>query len=286
LIGTIANVTSCALLRPGHEWPRRFGFQIGATKYHAPVTESDRGAADAYGTLAPADPAKLRVGLIDGLRASRAAEREVFDALDPATRDVATADGEWSAKDILAHLSGWRQRMSDDLAGRRQGRQAAPAPDLPIDEINSNLHAERADWPWDRVVADAEATSETLAAEVSAAADDVIADPKIVGSIMGDGPEHDLGHLTGVAATVGKESQVLALADTTLAILDRGGWPSRSDAHARYNLACFHALGGNLDVARSLLRQALPQDDELRTLAPKDDDLIALRAEIPTLAEG
>jgi hypothetical protein len=241
---------------------------------------------DAARTLDPVDPAKLRGGLIDGLRASRAAEREVFDALDPATRDVATVDSEWSAKDILAHLSAWRQRMSDDLAGRRQGRQAPPAPDIPIDEINANFHAERADWAWDRVVADAESTAETLVAEVSAAGDDVLADPKILGSIMGDGPEHDLGHLTGVAATMGKESQVLALADTMLAILDRGGWPPRSDAHARYNLACFHALGGNLDVARSLLRQALPQDDELGTLAPKDDDLIALRDEIPTLAEG
>jgi hypothetical protein len=257
------------------------------------MTETDRGPGDAARqlddaarTFDPIDPAKLRVGLIAGLRASRAAEREVFDALDPATRDVATADAEWSAKDILAHLSAWRQRMSDDLAGRRQGREPQPTPDISIDEINANLYSERADWAWERVVADAEATSEMLVAEVSAAGDDVLADPKIVGSIMGDGPEHGFGHLTGVAATVGKESQVLALADTTLAILDRGGWPPRSDAHARYNLACFHALGGNLDVARSLLRQALPQDDELRTLAPKDDDLIALRAEIPTLAEG
>ena len=57
-------------------------------------------------------------------------------------------------------------------------------------------------------------------------------------------------------------------------------------AYARYNLACFHALGGRLDTARELLRQALPADEELRGFAPTDDDLVALRDEIPSLAEG
>jgi hypothetical protein len=103
---------------------------------------------------------------------------------------------------------------------------------------------------------------------------------------MGDGPEHDLGHLTAIAARVGLSERVLALAEVTQALIDRGGWPSRPAAFARYNLACFHALGGRLDLARVLLRQALPAEEELRALAPNDDDLIALRDEIPTLAAG
>ena len=69
-------------------------------------------------------------------------------------------------------------------------------------------------------------------------------------------------------------------------MLDRGDWPDRAAAYARYNLACFHALSGDLDAARALLRQALPGQEELRTFAPKDDDLIALRDEIPALAAG
>jgi hypothetical protein len=229
---------------------------------------------------------RLRTGLIDGLRASRDAEREVFDALDPTWRDAPAADGGWSAKDILAHLSAWRQRQADVLAARREGREDPPQPGTGIDEINAALHAERAEWDWGRVSADAESTALALIAEVKAADTDTLADSKVVGSIMGDGAEHDLGHLGPIAASVGRESLVLGLADTTLAIIDHGGWPSRAEAVARYNLACFHALGGHLDVARSLLRQALPKQEDLRTLAPKDDDLIALRDEIPTLAAG
>ena len=83
-----------------------------------------------------------------------------------------------------------------------------------------------------------------------------------------------------------QESRTLELADAITAIIDRGGWPSRAAAYARYNLACFHALSGNLDVARALLRQALPEQEELRGFAPTDDDLIALRDEIPALAAG
>ena len=69
-------------------------------------------------------------------------------------------------------------------------------------------------------------------------------------------------------------------------MLDRGVWPDRAAAYARYNLACFHALAGDLDAARALLRLALPGQAELLDLAPTDDDLIALRDEIPALAVG
>ena len=67
-------------------------------------------------------------------------------------------------------------------------------------------------------------------------------------------------------------------------MLDRGAWPARPAADVRYNLACFHALSGDLDAARALLRQALPGHPELIAFAPTDDDLIELRNEIPALA--
>ena len=60
-------------------------------------------------------------------------------------------------------------------------------------------------------------------------------------------------------------------------MLDHGIWPERAAAYARYNLACYRALAGDLDDARALLRLALPGQEELASWAPKDDDLIALR---------
>ena len=60
--------------------------------------------------------------------------------------------------------------------------------------------------------------------------------------------------------------------------------PASPAAFARYNLACYHALNGDLDAARALLRQALPADEALRTLAPNDNDLVALRNELPAIS--
>jgi hypothetical protein len=233
-----------------------------------------------------AQSSKLRTGLIDTLRATRETEREVFAALDPVERDAPAADGGWSAKDIQTHLSAWRQRQIDRLAALREGRDEPALAATETDAINAIFHAERADWPWDRVVVDADATAETLIVEIEAASAETLAGDRVAGSIMGNGSEHTLTHLPPVAERAGVEARVLDLATTIEAILDNGDWPSQRAAYARYNLACFHALGGRLEEARSLLRQALPVQEELRAFAPEDDDLKALWDEIPSLAEG
>lgn len=227
--------------------------------------------------------AGLRAGLIDSARAARVAERDVFEALDPGLRDAAAADGEWSPKDVQAHLTAWKARTGERLRALRVG--LSEPIEVETDEANAKFHAERSGWGWDQVLADADATTDELVAEIEAAADETISLPRISGTIMGNGSEHTLTHLAPIAASAGLESRTLELADTITAIIDRG-WPDRAAAYARYNLACFHALSGNLDVARSLLRMALPEQDELRGHAAADDDLIALRDEIPTLAAG
>jgi hypothetical protein len=228
----------------------------------------------------------LRASLIEMLRAARAAERDVFAAVDPGIRDLPAADGGWSAKDVQAHLSAWRHIQVERLAAIREGRDEPPAAAAETDAVNAVLHAERAAWSWDRVVRDAEATADQLIAEVEAAGPATLEDGRICGTILGNGPEHALAHLPRLAEQTGLDARLLELADALAAAVDGGGWPSRAAAYARYNLACFHALGGRLPVARALLRLALPGDASLRALAPEDDDLIALRDELPSLADG
>ncbi len=254
--------------------PRNDGRARTTPRYDAAMTDHD----------AALDPFKS--SLINGLRAARAAERDVFATLDPTERDAVPPDGGWSAKDDLAHLSAWRRRQADKMTAIIDGQPESQLPADGIDATNAIFHGERSGWSWDQVDRDADATSDALATAVQAATAEMLADPKIVGSIMGDGPQHDLEHLARVSAGTGQEDRVLQLADETRAMLDDGSWPAGPAAYARYNLACFHALGGRLDAARSLLSEALPGQDELRALAPNDDDLIALRDELPSLAAG
>lgn len=230
--------------------------------------------------------ADLRSGLIAGLRAARAVERGILAAYDPAERDTPPAPGEWSPKDVLAHLGAWRRHQAERMAARREGRDEAAFPAGETDEVNAVLHAERADWSWDQVLADATAATELLIVEIEVASDETLAEDRMVGSIMGNGPEHDLGHLPPLAAHVGLDDSVEALATDVATAIDGGGWPTRTAAFARYNLACYHALAGRLDEARALLREALPANEELRGFAPNDSDLVALRDELPDLMGG
>lgn len=226
--------------------------------------------------------AGLRDALIASLRSARSAERELFARLDPGERDAAI-DGGWSAKDTQAHLSAWRRRQADRLAARRDGRPEPEAAGGEIDAINAGFHAERADWSWERVVDDAEATTEALIGGIAAADADTIHDPRRLGAILGDGAEHSLEHLGPIAARSGAEDRVLQLAAEVEALVDDDGLPSRPKAFTRYNLACLHAKAGRLDRARDLLRLALPAEAELREHAATDDDLAALRHELPAL---
>jgi hypothetical protein len=228
----------------------------------------------------------LRAGLIDGLNAARATEREILDAIDPDDRDRAGVDGGWSAKDIQAHLGAWRRRQTDRMAASREGREEPALAATETDEVNAIFHAERARWSWDQVVADADATTADLIAEIVAAPPALLEDPQVVGQIMGNGPEHTLAHMAPLADRVGARTRVIDLASRVESTIDGSEWPPRAAAFARYNLACFHALNGRLDRARELLRQALPDQEELRSFAPEDDDLVALRDELPSLAAG
>jgi hypothetical protein len=226
----------------------------------------------------------LTSSLIEAISIARNTERDIFGTFDPVERDRTGTD-EWSPKDHQAHLGAWRRRQIEKMTALRT---ETPDPGLPatdVDSSNAIFHAERSNWSWEEVYADAEVTSDLLMREVSAAGDSGLADSELLLSVVGNGPGHALEHLAAVSGAVDARSAVVALAEALDALIDKGGWPSRSAAFARYNLACFHALAGRLDAARALLHRALPEQEELRELAPKDDDLLALRDELPNVLD-
>ena len=181
-------------------------------------------------------------------RATRETERATFDAFEPADRDAPAADGGWSAKDVQAHLSAWKRHQTERLTAIREGRDEPPDT-VETDEQNAVFHAERADSPWDDVRADADQAMTDLLAATQAASDETLEEPRVSGSILGNGPEHGLAHLPAVAARVGMEARVTELAEAFEASLD-DDWPTRATDYARYNLACFYALRGDLDETR------------------------------------
>ena len=148
------------------------------------------------------------------------------------------------------------------------------------------LHDLHAAASWDDVAADAEASIDALIAAVDRSTNDVLCecDDWSVAGIGANGVNHAVGHLPEIAGLADGEAHFVAFAHELEAILSAGHLPPRDSGVILYNIACARALAGDLDHARRLLPQAFARRHELRELAPRDPDLVALHGELATLA--
>lgn len=245
----------------------------------APSTRTDR-------------PSQLQLDLVAMLRASRAAECDLFAALDADTRDRPGTIGEWSAKDVQAHLAAWRgieaRRLEAAVGGdaRAIGLDRDPAPGDPTDAANAVLHDARAGWSWQEVDAEANASVEALIDVIGRSTSEALCEcNQMVAGIGANGANHAIGHLSDVAVLAGAAARYNVYAEEVEAILRHGHLPPRDSGVILYNIACHHALSGHLDEARRLLRSVFSRHrEELLEVAKTDPDLAALSDELMNLA--
>jgi hypothetical protein len=109
--------------------------------------------------------------------------------------------GEWTFKDLAAHLLGWRERAIDRLEAAAEGRQEPP-PRWPADMedddlINDWVQASQRDRSTQDVLDDVDRSYVRLAAAVAALPEDVVRDPGAFEWLGGESlAETDLfGHL-------------------------------------------------------------------------------------------
>ncbi len=233
----------------------------------------------------------LHDDLIEMLEETRAAEHDIFAMLEPAVRDARGRIGEWSAKDLRAHLAAWRgveaERLRTGVRELQPDMADGDAPAASDDEANARIQARRGAWSWDQVAAEADASIDALETQVrSTSVDELNRADRLVAGIGANGANHALAHLGEVAALAGDEAgrRFRAFTDRIEAILLRGRLPDRDAAVMLYNVACFEALGGRLDDARRLLRDVFKRRPDLLEWAREDGDIAALRPELETLA--
>ena len=77
-------------------------------------------------------------------------ERRFIGQLSPEELNRVGQVNAWSAKDLIAHLGGWKLRMADRLAAI--GRGESPAPTDEVDAENAMIWAEHSSETWDEVV--------------------------------------------------------------------------------------------------------------------------------------
>jgi uncharacterized damage-inducible protein DinB len=91
--------------------------------------------------------------LIEENAAARAELMQAVDAL-PADQRLQPAFGDWSVKDVMAHLAGWQEGMAEYLeqAGRGERPRIPDFEDGDIDRYNHSRVAESADASWELVM--------------------------------------------------------------------------------------------------------------------------------------
>lgn len=104
--------------------------------------------------------------------------------------------GEWSAKDMLAHITFWEQRLIAYVNGARESLvQPDEDEEAAIDRINAGVLAANRDRPLAEVRAAFEHSyHETLALAESLSAED-LADEALYGLLAGDTFEHYREHI-------------------------------------------------------------------------------------------
>ena len=105
--------------------------------------------------------------LIETLDFSRAVFDELLENVPEAAVVRPGPNGEWSAKDVLAHLTAWEAEMVRALAQLRQGlRPEYFTRKTPVDALNEQFYRDSKDRPLERVLADFEGVREQLLRQV------------------------------------------------------------------------------------------------------------------------
>ncbi len=127
--------------------------------------------------------------LITDLHAENAAWETLLAAIGEARMTQPLGPGQWSVKDIVAHLAGWRVRTVGRLRAMANGQADPPNP-WPAhlqddDEVNAWLHAQSRDKPLAEVLAASRQVFDDLVVAAASLPDDAQLDGQpLTGAVL------------------------------------------------------------------------------------------------------
>ncbi len=124
-----------------------------------------------------------RAALLDAVRGLREELERVVAEAGEARMEQPGSFGEWTFKDLIAHLTGWRQTTAARLeAGLRGEEPVFPWPDHldeedDLDEINRWFYETNRDKPLAAVLRESRETFERVARAIAALPEDDLLEP-------------------------------------------------------------------------------------------------------------
>ena len=223
--------------------------------------------------------------LLDLLHQAQISQNAFFQELSPAELDTIGTPSYWSAKDHVAHLAFWRQRLV--LRLKALLRQEPQPKTEDFEKLNPIVFEENRYRSWpdilsesDQVYAELIKLTEQLSEEDLTAFnrfDWIPEGQPLYTSFMGNCYEHTQEHLAQYLLDRDDLPQATHIRESWANRVIEAEVPDPLKGGVLYNLACFYTLHNQLEKATTALQQALTLYPHLKEWSLSDPDLIALR---------
>lgn len=226
--------------------------------------------------------------LLDLLRQAHRNQNAFFQQLPEAELSASGTPELWSAKDHVAHLTFWRQRLTLRLQAIVHNELQ---PEIEgYEQLNPQIFQAHRAQLWPAVLAESDqAYADLMVCTALVGEDDLTAPGRFawVGggmplytAFMGNCYEHTQNHLAQYLLDRREDARAQAIYEKWAGSVVEAGVPDLLKGYTLYNLACFYATHGQVEIARPALRQAFALYPEVREFALTDPDLVALGLDV------
>ncbi len=211
-------------------------------------------------------------------------------------RNQTGSNENWSAKDLVAHNAAWKQRHTENVLAVQRGEAGTQIDNY--DHENEKVYMENRERSWEEVLQNAKDVQQMLTQVVSDLPLETLekqgyfhwqAERPLWRSIYGYGFAHPIVHLAEHDRNRGEKQQAANLIKQLVEAMQSlaAGTGADWQGGIQYNLACYHALSGEIEAGITELRKALEINPDFREWVEQDQDLEALRAhpKYPALLE-
>lgn len=225
--------------------------------------------------------------LLDLLKQVYEMEMNFVDALSGQEHARIGTLEDWSAKDVISHITARKALMADSLLAVSEARSLTGSEDL--DHENVILFKEYHDKTWDEVLRLAADTFQRVVAQVEGFGEQELArcekffpwqgERPMWRLIVGSGYIHPIAHMAEFHRNRGDRERagkmIGEMARSMVGLDDSSVW----QGDVKYNLACHYSLLGAKAEAIRELQESLVLNARLTDWSKEDPDLEAIRGE-------
>jgi hypothetical protein len=223
--------------------------------------------------------------LLDLLHQAHLAQDAFLQELNATERAAIGTPEYWSAKDHVAHMTFWRQRLVFQLAAIL--KHETPPTSENFEQLNIQVFEAQRERPWSEILSESEqAYAELVTLTEQLAEEDLTAFNRfdwipngepLYTSFMGNCYEHAQQHFAQYSLDRHDLPRATHIYESWASRVVDAEVPGVLKGMVLYNLACFYATHTQLEKASATLQQSLLLTPSLKEWSLSDPDLVALR---------